>query len=388
MTRSREPACAPRAAAYNRVVNFSALRRSPLALVFLVWTVEGLLWTGQTQLAARLDGKDWPLAGVLLVQMGTAYAWALGTLVILALARRFRFERSQWPRSLGVHLGVSLAMSFVINLLFVCLQQVSGRTDLPPSPILVQTVRLFVGWFDFNLLIYWAILVGSYALDHYRKLREREVRALELETQLARARLDALEMQLHPHFLFNALHTISALVRSNQNALAVRVVAGLGDLLRAALDRTGEAEIPLRRELEFIQRYLDIEQIRFGDRLTVAVAADPGTLDARVPTLLLQPLVENAVRHGIAPRAAAGRIEVRAWREDGWVFLRVRDDGAGLPEGFDLARDGGVGLNNTRERLGQLYGDRHTFTVGNASGGGVAVDVSLPYRLALDDWHG
>jgi len=349
-------------------------------LVFLVWTIEGLLWTAQMHVSGKLAGKQWSLSGVALVQMGTALAWALATLLLLRLARRYPLAKGTWVKSLAVHLGTSLVVSFAIDVLFVWLQELAGRPDIGTSPLLTRAFQMFVGWVDFNLLIYWVILVGTHALGYYRSLQQRDLKEALLETQLTKARLDALEMQLHPHFLFNALNTVSALVRSSQNAQAVKVVASLGDLLRRTLDRRGGVEIPLREELEFVHRYLEIEQIRFGDRLEVAVEAGASTLEARVPTLILQPLVENAIRHGVAPRAARGRVGVRAWREGERLRLEVTDDGVGLPPAFDLGRHAGVGLGNTRERLERLHPGRHLLRVAARPGGGTTVQVSLPYR--------
>jgi LytS/YehU family sensor histidine kinase len=188
-------------------------------------------------------------------------------------------------------------------------------------------------------------------------------------------------MQLNPHFLFNTLHAISALVHKDVEA-ADRMIARLSDLLRYALESTDAQEVPLRQELGFLNRYLEIEQTRFGDRLTVRLDIAPETLDALVPNLVLQPLVENAIRHGIEPRAKPGRIDLRARRENGRLKLEVCDNGVGLPSG--RIPEEGVGLSNTRARLQQLYGEGHCFELGDAPGGGLMVSVELPFRAAGD----
>src|SRR5262249_12543584 len=197
----------------------------------------------------------------------------------------------------------------------------------------------------YTLLIYWIIVVVNHAFDYYQKYREREMRALDLEKRLAQAKLQALQMQLNPHFLFNTLHSISSLMHRDVEA-ADRMIDRLSDLLRSALEGSDTQEGELQDELEFLKRYLEIEQPRLGDRLTVKMDIEPDTLRARVPNLILQPLVENAIRHGIEPRARPGRIELRAQRKDATLALEVRDNGIGIKEGELF--DEGVGLSNTR----------------------------------------
>jgi signal transduction histidine kinase len=256
----------------------------------------------------------------------------------------------------------------------------------------------------FTLLVFAAIVGAVWALDLYRRYRERELRASQLEARLARAQLDALRQQLHPHFLFNTLNTISALMHRDVEA-ADRVVTRLGDLLRMGLQRSSRQEIALREELDFLERYVEIQRTRFQDRLTVAIEAEPEALDLLVPSLVLQPLVENAVRHAVEPRVEPGRVEVRARREDGRLVLTVADDGPGIVAeacasastkgcGVGLANRAegevggthastkgcGVGLANTKARLEQLYGEAHRFVLANREGGGLEVRLELPLR--------
>jgi two-component system, LytTR family, sensor kinase len=234
-------------------------------------------------------------------------------------------------------------------------------------------------------LAYFAILGFGHALDSARRLRERELRAAALESQLARAQLDALRMQLHPHFLFNTLHSIALLVREEDNRAAVRMIAQLGDMLRQILKTPPAHEVTLEKELALTALYLEIETVRFSDRLRVSWHVDDEVRGALVPSLILQPLIENALRHGISQRSAAGDLDISASRQDGSLRLVVADDGPGLPAGFDLARTGGIGLANVRARLGQLYGGgaRVSVTGGAAShGGGVRVELVMPLRLA------
>jgi LytS/YehU family sensor histidine kinase len=240
------------------------------------------------------------------------------------------------------------------------------------QPLLVKT------W-HFNLLIYWVIVAVCFAFDYYAKFRERELRAAELEKQVAQAKLQALQMQLNPHFLFNSLHSISALMHEDVDR-ADSMIARLSDLLRAALDSSAMQEVSLGDELDFLKRYLAIEQIRFGDRLKVDIAAPPETLAAQVPNLILQPLVENSIRHGIEPRAKAGRIELRAQRADKMLVLEVADNGAGFSAGEKISE--GVGLSNTRARLRTLYGDAHKFELLPSAEGGLLVRLTIPFQEA------
>jgi LytS/YehU family sensor histidine kinase len=214
------------------------------------------------------------------------------------------------------------------------------------------------------------------AFDFYRKYRERKLRAIELESRLVQAKLQALQMQLNPHFLFNSLHSISALMHKDIDA-ADRMISRLSELLRAALDNTERQEVPLRQELQFLRRYLEIEQIRFGSRLRVEINAAPETLDASVPNLILQPLVENAIRHGIEPHARPGRIRFGARRQADELTLEVHDNGGGLASPSPLD---GVGLSNTRARLRSLYGEAHILEFCTPPEGGLLVRLILPFH--------
>jgi LytS/YehU family sensor histidine kinase len=233
-------------------------------------------------------------------------------------------------------------------------------------------------------LLTYGVLVGAFwALDYHRRFRERELLASQLEARLAQAHLQALRTQLHPHFLFNTLNAISALIPAEAKP-ARRMVARLGDLLRIALEHEETQEVTLREELAFLQPYLEIEQARLEDRLTVVMEIAPGTMEARVPHLILQPLVENAIRHGIAPRIRPGRVEIAAARgaDDRFLHLEVRDDGPGL-DGHEHGRARkGVGLANIRSRLEHLYGGEHRFELENHPDGGVVVRIALPFRRA------
>jgi len=249
-----------------------------------------------------------------------------------------------------------------------------------PRPLLRQAVRLFVLWILSDGLLYWIVLLASYAADRQRRLRERELASAQLETQLAQADLQALKMQLHPHFLFNALHTIGALVRTADRENAVRVVAQLGELLRRLLEGASQQQVSLEQEVSFIRSYLEIEQIRFRDRLKVTFDVPADLLPAVVPHLVLQPLVENAIRHGIAPHSSAGLVSISARRVDHHLELLVRDDGPGLDGADGRSEHTGIGLSNTRARLQRLYGTDYRLDMANAPGGGLEARLVIPFE--------
>lgn len=361
-------------------------------MILAVWTAWGLLLSTQVAVYSRLGGKPLPFLTAFRLNMPGSLIWAPFTPLIIWLGRRFApFEGRRWPLGIAVNVLASMVAVF-LEVLVLTVNQRWIREPMPNAePVLVAAVRSFVWWFPSDALLYWAILAIDYGVRHYGKLRERELRASQLEAQLSEARLQALKTQLQPHFLFNALHTVGQLVRTGQHGTAVEVVGGLGDLLRRVLDGTSTQEVPLKQELEFVRSYLDIEQIRFRHRLRVVVDAAPETLDARVPHLILQPLVENAIHHGIAPRATGGSLVISARRIDGDLHLTVRDDGSGLAErGAEATRGAGVGvgLANTSARLRQLYGPAASFEVVNVADGGVAARVVLPFQLAAVDWQG
>jgi signal transduction histidine kinase len=350
----------------------------PGSLFLGFWTVIGLAFASQFYLSSALFGYytvTWGQA--ISITLGDWYVWAVLSLAVLWFARRFPLHRRDWGKRVVIH----LAASAVICILYSVVRAAVGQLQAPllgmPATFLDTLQRLFLKNSFFNLLIYWVIVAVGHAFDYYRKFREREWRTSELERRLAEAKLMALQMQLNPHFLFNTLHTISALLHKDVEA-ADRMIARLSELLRLALENADTNEVPLRQELDFLRRYLEIEQTRFGSRLTVRFDLAPEALEAQVPNLVLQPLVENAIRHGIEPQACAGLIEVRAWRDHGRLQLEVRDNGTGLAAGKSM--DGGVGVSNTRARLQHLYGHAHSLDFTHAPGGGLVVRLALPFR--------
>lgn len=309
------------------------------------------------------------------------FFWAALSPFIWRLSRRHRFERRRRLSSLLVHMPTSFILASVYPLLYILVSMASSVGATTPQVSGRLHFFFFINTHVFGIVIYWVILTIILTLNYYGQYQEEMLRASQLKAQLAQAELQTLKMQLQPHFLFNALHSVTALVLKNDNREAVRMINRLGELLRLAIRDTNTQLVALGQELEFTELYLEIEQIRFRDRLTVEIDIEPGTLDAEVPNLILQPLVENAVRHAIAPHSSAGRIEIVARRRDGKLFLEVSDDGPGLPVDWRDSQREGVGLKNARARLTQLYGDKYDFDLRNGKEKGAVVTLLIPFRM-------
>jgi two-component system, LytTR family, sensor kinase len=309
------------------------------------------------------------------------YVWAILTPPILWVARRYPFDRHNWGRVVVVHSIGVFVFTFAHSAASAYLR-VLAMEGMSERVVLFSTALRdrFVLNFDYEAMTYWFLVGISHALNYRRESAEREIRAANLEARLAEANLEALQRQLHPHFLFNTLHTISALIHRNADA-ADAMLARLSDLLRLTLNRVRIRQLALKEELDFLQKYLEIERARFGDRLRVTFDVDPQLLDAAVPSLVLQPLVENALKHGIGPKVGGGRIDIIARREADKLCLIVRDDGYGLPTVELDALNHGVGVSNTRSRLAHLYGDQHRFAFRTPVSGGLEVTVVIPLTL-------
>lgn len=323
----------------------------------------------------------WPLLALNLTYW---YVPALLTRPISRLAQRIPLDRASLVSGVAKHVGFAFAFSILHLLAMLAMRQLLWGTIAPASVSLATAVqRLYLMQLDWLLMTYAAIVGLSYALGYYREAKDRAVGAAQLETRLAQARLKTLEAELHPHFLFNTLHAISTLVHTNPDA-ADRMISRLSDLLRITLNRSPAARVALHEELEFLQKYLEIEQTRFQDRLTVRFDVDPDTLDAEVPRLILQPLVENAIKHGISPRPGPGFVEITSRIEGDALWLEVRDNGAGLTGAARADFRGGVGLSNTRGRLECLYPGAHALDFSDAQGG-LAVGMRIPLIRARSE---
>jgi sensor histidine kinase YesM len=344
-------------------------------LTFAGWTLFGLLFACQSYFGSARFGNTISWSHALVLWMPCGYAWACLTPAILWCVRRFPVDRRRWARSLLIHVAAMLFFALASSAIYMLLRQLL----VWPQPILTMKVyrNVLLGGFHIDLIIYGMLVGIIAAVDNHRRYREREIAASQLQTELAHAQLAALKAQLQPHFLFNTLNTIGVLMNEDV-ATARAMLLRLSKLLRIVLHKGRTAEVPLRTELDLLENYLDIERLRFQDRLKVKMSIDPRVLDAFVPDLILQPLVENAIKYGIAPRSGAGHIEVSVERDNGFLRLEVRDDGPGIQEGFSNVGTG-LGLVNTRMRLQQLYGDAHSFELRDANGGGLVVSLTIPF---------
>ncbi len=354
-----------------------AVFRKTVRLVFATATLAGVLSTVQAMLYAPLMGTPaMSLASSLAAGFLAWYFWVAVTPLALSLGRRFPLIRPIAWRSVLIHLAVAGLCVFPNGLLaawpiWLWMRQVEGPVAFGHlyATVLLSS-RAVIG-----IPIYFAILVGYGAIASERRLEHQREAAARLEAELAKAKLQALQGQLRPHFLFNTLQAIRELIDADP-AAARRAIILLGDLLRQTLAHTEAQWVPLGRELELLQPYLAIERIRFGDRLAVEIDVAAAVLDAPVPVFLLQPLVENAIRHGIAPRSEAGRVAIHARREGDVLCLSVANDGPALALGEP--GEGGIGLQSTRTRLAGLYGGAATLELGNDPAGGVKADLRIP----------
>ncbi|HWX19215.1 MAG TPA: histidine kinase [Candidatus Binatia bacterium] len=393
----------------------SAIRQQLVlwGLVLGLWCLLMLAFTGQLVFTGGLAWKQ-----AFQAALHDWFPWALLAPAVVWLASRFPLERGKLVMSVPVHVVGCLVALVLCEVIARPIptplgppppgpQMQAGRfPDLPPGggpdgplfggpppfeggPPRPGNLRLtqpemrrarfanaLINHAKFNLPIYWIIVTIVRASTLYRRSQEGERQALELQSRLAEAKLVALRMQLHPHFLFNTLNAISTLVHKDADA-ADEMIGNLSELLRATLDTT-EQEIPLREELALLDRYLEIQQVRFGERLRIEKEIDAAALDARVPTLILQPLVENAIRHGIEPQTGQGRLTIGARRADTQVLLTVRDNGAGAKLPAQPAE--GIGLANTKARLEELYGQKAKLVMRRSSEGGCSVELEIPYH--------
>jgi hypothetical protein len=343
-----------------------------LGLSFLAWSVIWLFDLSQMWLNARVNHEAMDLHRLTRLS-ADVFSWALYSPLVVRLGERLPLEGRTWKTRLPLHLAIGLGFAGLDAAIANAIAPFAGPFPNPGFVVLYARIS------PISVFGYFGVLAIGHALRYRHLFRDRQIHASELERQLAETRLGVLEAQLRPHFLFNALHTVGSLVRSGDREGAVRTLTALGDLLRAGL-REGSQEVTLREELALVGRYFEIELARFGDRLSAAVDADPRSLEALVPRFLLQPLVENAVRHGIEQSAHPGRVEVHAERHGDALRLEVRDTGGG-PGAAPSPRKG-LGLANTRARLHHLYGDRQRLELGPAEGGGTVARVEIPFHAS------
>jgi two-component system, LytTR family, sensor kinase len=357
----------------------------PLLIVFILWAI--VVGT-QKYYYIRLHNDPVTFRQAVGAQILNWTLWALLCPIVFWMAHQFSLgERFRnWLIHIPSSIIVSLIHLTAYGLLYCsvvdCENMAWAKKESISTAhfIFKHFIMAMIHW---DLILYWMLVAVTLAYNYFHRYREEALRASQLQYQLAQAQLEALKMQLNPHFLFNTLHAISSLLHKDVE-IADRMIARLGDFLRLTLENGGDQEITLEEELNFLKCYLDIELIRFQDRLSVETEIEPTTLDAMVPNLILQPIVENAIKHGIAPRSVAGRIKISASRDNGNLRLEVKDNGSGLKLNKALDRNrqscGGVGLANTQERLFNLYGEAYKFDLSNAQEGGLIVTLEFPFK--------
>jgi two-component system LytT family sensor kinase len=350
--------------------------------VFLALTVSGQLYLSMIHHGhsfARLFSAElarwlyWPFAAPIVLRLGSRLMGAGGGI-----------DRHQLGRAAALGLAV-IGLHVFFSVPFVLyLRPLWPMT--PDGDWFVVAQSQLPTWIPTDLLLFVLLLIGGNTYAVYQRARRVELREARLETELARAQLDALSLEIQPHFLFNTLNSIAALIRLQDNSGALKMLLGLSDLMRMTVDRPQDHLVPLATEIDFLQRYVDLQQTRFADRLRVDYRIEEECRSLAVPTFLLQPLVENAIRHGASPQARACRIEVGARCDAGLMRLWVSDDGAGLPGGFELERNAGTGLKNTQSRLRQIFGPAATFDVRRGEREGTIIEMTFPssaHRSAL-----
>jgi signal transduction histidine kinase len=364
----------------------------PVRWIVLAATVLSLFSTAQAYRLSTLNLRspyDIDVSSLLLLNTVYWFVPAAFTLPIFYLARRYRLDGGRWARSLAIHVSAALVFSVLhlgcMLVVRAMLWPAAGKPQAVAWTAFAQ--RQYLMQLDWLLMTYSTIVGLSYALDYRRESQARAIKEANLEARLAQAQLKTLQAELHPHFLFNTLHAISTLVHTNPED-ADRMISRLSDLLRLSFDGSGTPAVSLQEELEFLQKYLEIEQIRFQDRLSVVYDVESETLDAEVPRLILQPLVENAIKHGVSPRSGRGMIQISSRIREApadaqaasgkpTLWIEVRDNGVGLDGHARSRLRSGVGLSNTRARLECLYGAGHTL-VFSEEAEGLAVQLQIP----------
>ena len=362
------------------------LRRMTRWLFAVVWLVPGVLAALQVTLVGDASGTHYGFGRALVWQGAHWLIWSVWSQVILTLVDRVRLSGGRLGTWIGVHIGATVVVCLVNVLALAWLEHVFAELGQVTSYAFAVRMALATH-LDFQVVLYWAVLGAAYMVEFVRRYQERDRAASELEQKLARTQLDALRMQLNPHFLFNALNSVAELMEEDVRE-AQKTLTRVSDLLRLSLRSAASSTIPLWQEIELVELYLQIARVRYGAGLDVDIDVDSSVVDVSVPSFLLQPLVENALKHGLAPGHTDQAIQVTASRSGELLLLVVEDNGKGLDglittSGRFLAAqpsvDGlGIGLTNTRSRLTMLYGDRYAFLMSNHSSGGCRVEIRLP----------
>ncbi len=359
--------------------NFRLRARGKWLVIPAIWLVVAIFNLTRDYFLLLGSNRAFSLTQALPASLFFFGMWALLSPLILWFAQVFRIEGRRWVLKLAAHVLLAILFAVVVRTSYEYFLYL-----LSPSPQKSFTVgsvlSVFVWSLEYDMALYFVVLMVNHALEYFRRFQSEQLRATRLQAHLVQAELQSLKMQLHPHFLFNTHHAIVGLMLKQENDKAIQMLTQLSDLLRLTLENSNTQEVTLRQELEQLQLYLDIQQTRLGDRLVIKKEIAPETLPAQVPNLLLQPLVENSIRHGIAPYSMTGVIEIFATRRANILQLQIRDNGPGLPPDEALACKEGIGLKNTRTRLQQLYGESQQLALRNESLGGLSVTIEIPYH--------
>ncbi|KAA3608864.1 MAG: hypothetical protein D8M58_19200 [Calditrichaeota bacterium] len=341
--------------------------------VFLLWTFLAFFYVFQQYYITLIKDKEFELSTIIIWELSYFYTWAVLTLIIIFLARKNPLEKQNLIKNGLLHFIFALVIAFVhrAGSMFIYLV-LAKPEDLEKGLPDFFGPKVILGSFD-GFIIYWMILGVFFSFEYYQQVREQKVKSARLESQLAKAELTALKMQLNPHFLFNTLHAISSLIDSKGKD-AQNMLVRLSDFLRQTLESEGQQNVSIKKEISFLKSYLEIEQIRFGKRLSVEYNIEESLSQKLIPTLILQPLVENAIKHGISPHSGQGKIEISVSEKNSFMEISVCDNGKGI--GQDIVEH--VGLKNTRQRLEQVYGKSSRLKYYNRDQGGFCVHLSIP----------
>ena len=345
-----------------------------------IWCAGALCDASQAILVMHAGGEDRPWFPPFAIEFVSWLPWALATPFIIGLARRHPIVRGEILKSASAHLAAFAAISTTAEAWSAMLRVIFNPWRHRQPPVFFETWGSSLLYQILTFVIAYAlILTVTYVVDSREKMARQMTETARLNAELSRAQLAALRRQMDPHFMFNTLNSIAGLVRDQRNDAAVSMIVGLSEFLRRASEDSHRAQVTLAEEVEYLERYLDIQKVRFGDRLRVCLDIPADLLEAQVPSLLLQPLVENAIKHGVSKRLSGGEIRVAGEHRDGVLSLTVCNDGPWVREDLEAA-PAGVGLGNLRTRLQILHGDRSELKLRPAEAGGVEVMVTLPFR--------
>lgn len=347
-----------------------------------VWCAGGLFDASQAVFSMRAEGRHGPWLPLFATELALWLPWALATPLIISLARRYPIVRVLSARAAAVHFATFAALSVASEAWSAWLQVLFNPWANRRWPTYVDTFNTSISFQAVTFLVAYAlILTVTYLADARERIARQALETARLNEKLSEAQLAALRRQIEPHFVYNTLNSISGLVRDGRNDAAISMIVGLSEFLRRTSEDSHRAQVALAEEVEYLQRYLDLQRVRFAERLTVNVDIPAELLRAQVPNLLLQPLVENAIKHGIARRVAGGAVGVSGARRNGALYLSVYNDAAGAAADWQAAPDG-VGLGNLRTRLQILYGEQSGLELRRTDTGGVEVLVTLPFTEA------